>query len=147
MIDKIKVTYIQFTLMPFLLRWITIVFILMGIFGFLSIIFPISTYSINNEIISYEEIWKSGYAFVFLLMSLFILTLGYGFLYAKNWSRYLVLLYLLLSPIYVIFKSEDIFNTWNVISVYLIVLIPVWYLFKKKSVVSYFSGTPNKSVK
>ncbi len=145
MLEQIKTIYIQFTLMPFLLRWITIIFMIMGILGFLSIVFPISTHSVNNEIISYSELWQSGYAFIFLFFNLFTIILGYGFLNAKNWSRYLVLTYVLLSPIYVIFKSEDNFTTWNVISIYLIALIPIWYLFKKKSVVRYFSGIPNKS--
>ena len=141
MLDKIKVIYIQIILIPLFLRIITITFIFFGLFGIISIVLQFeATYSVNGTVMNYIELWNSGYIYLFLFFDIFILVIGLGFFYAKNWSRYFVLIYFLLSPLYILFNAKEDFYIGNILSLYIIALIPIWYLFKKKSVVKYFEN-------
>jgi len=125
--------------MPKLLKWICTHALLCGFFLLLSVI-PHDSFSINGHHVSYAEWWSSGAGPFASFLGIVMPLSGYLLLSRSVYGRiaYLAALFVALVLPYCYFGEFGM-----VLIGVLIVLLVSWYLFRKQSVIQYFSSNPS----
>ncbi len=107
------------------------------LFGFFSIVatIPITTYKINDQEITYQEWWVSGYGVTSTIMGLLFFITGIGIFKKKKWAR-IAFLFSLFIAIFLLPVRPPVDYIFAMV---------VWisicgcYLFLRKSVKKYFT--------
>jgi hypothetical protein len=74
--------------MPKALRWLAIMCFAFGLFLPLALV-PAGGHYINGVAVTFAEFWRRGGGPVFFVAGIVFPLIGYGFIRARNWSRYL----------------------------------------------------------
>ncbi len=144
--DKIIEIYLTWKLMPIVLRFISIVFLGFGLLGILIIFIPSTKFSLYERSLTYNEFWLNGYGPYSLFMSIVALVLFYGVIKKRPYSKYLIISFPFLICLYqFIIKHDvgyiDIKALYNeLLCALLWLLFFLWYLFKARSCIIYYSG-------
>jgi hypothetical protein len=127
--------------MPMGLRFLTFI-----CFGF-ALFLPLSLLpfggSINGQEVSFTEFWRRGGGPTFFIIGILFPITGYGFLRARNWSRYLFAGFNVALAVFSVFGSLPVFSSLPDAVIELVLVAAItYYLFCWPAVRNYF-GVPN----
>jgi hypothetical protein len=126
--------------MPRILRWLMWMCFGFGLFLPLSLI-PVGGHYINGQQVTFEEFWRRGGGPIFFVAGILFPIAGYGFVRARNWSRYLYVgMHIPLVIWSLIGFSLDSLLTiaWTAFAIY--------YLFFRANVREYFGGVGDAGI-
>lgn len=121
--------------MPFVLRWMCLLFSFVGAGFIISSFIPFGTYTINGRNVMFSELWSSGAAVLFIIIGAALLSSAIGMYRARNWGR-IVFMALILSPWLLVAVLDRNLNA--LIPAMFPLMILGWYLFLKPTVKQYF---------
>lgn len=126
---------------PFILRTLSLIFLVFTMFILAAIPYPGMNYTINGESVTYTEFLKNGAVFVFLIVGIVSPICGYTILNRKKWGRYILLLsFAVPSVILPLINTTSFLQVINLLPSVLFSLVVYWYLFVKETVVSYYNN-------
>ena len=123
--------------MPRILRWLTRLCFGFGLFLPMSLIpLPFGFYRINGVEVTFAEFWRQGGGPTFFAIGAASLIVAYGFVRARNWSRYIFAglqhAFWIITPLFTGFSFEMLFSlAWAAFVTY--------YLFFRPEVRAYFT--------
>jgi predicted membrane-bound spermidine synthase len=134
--------------MPHGLSVLTNVFLL---FAFLSpaftlvclLAYVLGNHSISGVQVSYSEFWRRMHLLTFFGLGIYSAVLAFGFLHATRWSRPLLLLPFVCSPILGVIHRSSTFTLYNYVSALFTIILFAWYLFFRQTVRDYYAKTQN----
>ena len=120
--------------MPKILRWFTWMCFGFALFLPLSLI-PGGGHSINGQQVTFEEFWRRGGGPIFFVAGILFPITGYGFVHARNWSRYLFTALQLAMPVSSLFLGT---LDWQVLLGFAWTGFVAYYLFWVPTLRDYF---------
>ncbi|MGA2281564.1 MAG: hypothetical protein ABSG80_14820 [Verrucomicrobiota bacterium] len=100
-----------------------------------------SYFVINGTQVTYDEFWRRGGFWTFLLVGIYCAVLVYGFLHASRWSRPLFLLPCVVGPILAVIYHHTTLTLYNYLSGLFGTALLVWYLYFRQTVRDYYAKT------
>jgi hypothetical protein len=98
-----------------------------------------SHFVINGTQVTYDDFGRRGGFLTFFLIGVYCAVLVYGFLHASCWSRPLLLLPFIVSPILTFIRYHGTLAPYNYLISFLAIALLVWYLFFRQTVRDYYA--------
>ena len=126
-----------FKRMPIGLRLITGLCLLMSVFLPMAFL-PFVDFTIDDTPVSFGEFWRRGGGLVFCVTGTIFAFLAYGFILARRWARFVFIIAGCAITLKAVLDDHKL-KPDNIIVFLLLIAVPAWYLFFRRSVTDYFS--------
>jgi hypothetical protein len=123
--------------MPIGIRLITGLCLLMSVFLLVAFL-PFGDFAIDDTPVSFAEFWRRGGGLVFCVTGATFAFLAYGFIRARRWARFVFIIAGCAITLKAFLDDREL-KPDNIIVFLVMVAVPVWYLFFRRSVTDYFS--------
>jgi hypothetical protein len=94
-----------------------------------------SSHYINGHQVTFEEFWRRGGGPIFFICGILFPIIGYGFVRARNWSRYFFTGLQIAIPVMSLFLGSF---DWQILLGLVWIVFVIYYLFWLPSVREYF---------